>query len=457
MSGAAAPILPPAIFAGRSYAVLGLARTGLAAIHALCGGGAKVLAWDRDSDARAHAQDLSKECRGRLTIAEITADAVRGFSGIVVSPGVPINHHPIADIAREANVPLIGDIELFAEARAALPAHKVAAITGTNGKSTTCALLHHLLAEAGYATRLGGNIGIPVLSTEPLEPNARGAGIYVFELSSYQIDITRSLSCEAAALLNVTPDHLDRYDGSFEAYTESKVRLFGMQQGRSLALVDRASLQLPAVSRALAHRSPIVIEDVSLPGNPDEWLSLQGPHNRGNAAAAVAIARRFGVEEAAIEAGLKSFRGLPHRMERVGEIGGAIFVNDSKATNPASTAPALAAFPPKDGKPRIHWIVGGLPKGEGLAECEEWLDHVACAYTIGEAGPMFSSLLEGRVPVVKSEMMGEAVRAAAEAATPGDVVLLSPACASFDQFRDYEKRGEAFRSLVAMLQPGESA
>ncbi len=454
MSETGAPssaILPPAVFAGRNYAVLGLARTGMAAIRALCDAGARVLAWDRDPDARRLAEQLAGDCRGLLRVGEIDRYSVAGFDGIVVSPGVPLNKHPVTDIARATGVAIIGDIELFAQARPLLPSHKVAGITGTNGKSTTCALLHHLLQSAGYATRLGGNIGIPVLSTSALQPNDKGSAIYVFELSSYQIDITDSLSCEAAAILNVSPDHLDRYDGSFEAYTESKVRLFGMQDAKAMALVDRASLQMPPVARALSHRSPVVIEDVSLPGNPDEWPSLQGPHNRGNAAAAVAIARRFGVEEAEIEAGMKSFHGLPHRMQRVAEIGGVAFVNDSKATNPASTAPALAAYPPQDGRARIHWIVGGLPKGDTLGECEGVLDHVAAAYTIGEAGPMFTGLLEERVPYQWSEMMGEAVRAAAAAAQPGDVVLLSPACASFDQFRDYEKRGEAFVSLVAML------
>ena len=457
MTGGASPpsgILPPGIFAGRNYAVLGLARTGMASIRALCDAGARVLAWDRDPEARRLAEQIAGDCRGLLRVAEIDRFSVAGFDGIVVSPGVPLNRHPITEVARATGVAIVGDIELFAQARSALPPHKVAGITGTNGKSTTCALLHHLLKTAGFSTRLGGNIGIPVLSTDALQPNDKGPAIYVFELSSYQIDITASLSCEAAAILNVSPDHLDRYDGSFEAYTESKVRLFGMQEARAMALVDRGSLSLPSVARALSHRSPVVIEDVTLPGTPADWPSLQGPHNRGNAAAAVAIARRFGVEEAAIVEGLQSFRGLPHRMEQVGEVGGVAFVNDSKATNPASTAPALAAFPPQDGRPRVHWIVGGLPKGDTLAECEAMLGNVAAAYTIGEAGPMFTRLLEGRVPVQRSEMMGEAVRAAAAAARPGDVVLLSPACASFDQFRDYEKRGEAFASLVAMLAEG---
>lgn len=449
MSEHAASILPKAVFAGTRYAVLGLARTGLATICALCRAGAQVVAWDRSADAREAAQAMLSDNTGLCEIAELTAQSVRGCNGIVVSPGVPINAHPIAGVARSANVPLIGDIELFALARPHLPPHRVIGITGTNGKSTTTALIHHLLESAGQIARLGGNIGIPILGTEPLP----AAGTYVLELSSYQIDLTRTLECDVAILLNISPDHLDRYDDGFVGYAASKARLFEMQHGKGLAIVDRHSLMdIRPVARALEHRAPVVIEDVALPGDQSDWPALQGPHNLGNAAAAVATARRLGLDDNVIAAGLKSFPGLPHRMERVATIGGVLFINDSKATNPASTAPALAAFAPDDAGPRIHWIVGGLPKGDTLGEIEPHLGHVATAYTIGEAGAMFADLLEGRVPrVVRSELMAEAVRAAAAAARPGDVVLLSPACASFDQFRDYEKRGEAFVSMVHSL------
>ncbi|MDR7101746.1 UDP-N-acetylmuramoylalanine--D-glutamate ligase [Croceicoccus sp. BE223] len=455
MSEGAASILPETVFAGRRYAVLGLARTGIATICALAKAGASVVAWDRNEDARTAALAAmgAGEAGGRCVIAELTVESVRGCDGIVVSPGVPINRHPIADIARAAGVPLIGDIELFAQARPALPPHRVIGITGTNGKSTTTALIHHLLESAGHDARLGGNIGVPVLSTEPLA----AGGIYVLELSSYQIDLTRSLACEIAILLNLSPDHLDRYDEGFAGYAVSKARLFQMQRGHGLAIVDRATLTgIGSVARALDGRAPVVIEDVAVPGAQADWPALQGPHNLGNAAAAVAAVRRIGLTDAEIEAGLKSFPGLPHRMERVATLRGVLFVNDSKATNPASTAPALAAFAPEDHGPRIHWIVGGLPKGDTLGEMEAHLGNVAAAYTIGESGVMFAQLLEGRVPrVTRSELMAEAVRAAAAAARPGDVVLLSPACASFDQFRDYEKRGEAFASMVHSL--GEAA
>jgi UDP-N-acetylmuramoylalanine--D-glutamate ligase len=198
------------------------------------------------------------------------------------------------------------------------------------------------------------------------------------------------------------------------------------------------------------------IDAVDLPGNQADWPSLHGPHNRANAAAAVATVRHLGVGETAIVAGLKSFRGLPHRMERVAEAGGVLFINDSKATNPASTAPALAAFPPVP-YPRIHWILGGLPKGDDLEECAPFFRNVAAAYTIGDAGRRFAEILEPHMPVQRSEMLVEAIRQAIAGARSGDVVLLSPACASFDQFRDYEARGLAFRQIVEALTAADNA
>jgi UDP-N-acetylmuramoylalanine--D-glutamate ligase len=443
-------------FAGKRYAVLGLARTGLAAVRALLASGAEVTAWDSREEPR---QQIMAEFGGRVTLADpVTAD-LTGFSGLVVSPGVPLNRHPISEAAARHEVPLIGDIELFAQARADLPAHKVVGITGTNGKSTTTALVHHLLQTAGVPSLMGGNIGLPILGQEPLQPNDKGAGVYVLELSSYQIDLTQRLDCEVAVLLNVSPDHLDRY-GSFEAYVASKARLFGMQAMGRLALVDYRAEMDEDILRFAPDGQPFqFIDGVDLPGDQADWPSLQGPHNRSNAAAAVATVRHLGVDEATIEKGLKTFKGLPHRMERVAEANGVVFINDSKATNPASTAPALAAFPPKPGQEgngrRIHWIVGGLPKGDDLDDCAPFFGNVAAAYTIGDAGPRFADLLEPSMPVHRSEMMCEAIRQAIEEAKPGDVVLLSPACASFDQFRDFEARGDAFRQLVDALLKGE--
>lgn len=436
------------VFAGKRYAILGLARSGLAVVRTLLASGAEVMAWDSREEPR---QALAAEFGERVTLADPVAADLTGFAGVIVSPGVPLNRHPIGDTAARHSVPVIGDIELFSLTRQSLPEHRVVGITGTNGKSTTTALVHHLLETAGRPSLMGGNIGLPILGEEPLP----AGGTYVLELSSYQIDLTQRLDCDVAVLLNVTPDHLDRYDG-FEGYVASKARLFGMQGIGRLAIVDYRSEVEDDILRFAPDGQPFqFIEGIGLPGDQADWPSLQGPHNRANAAAAVGVVRHLGLDDAIVEQGLKTFKGLPHRMERVAEANGVLFVNDSKATNPASAAPALAAFPPAPA-PRIHWILGGLPKGDDLAECAAWFGNVKAAYTIGDAGPRFADVLEPHVPVRRSEMMCEAIRQAIEDAQPGDVVLLSPACASFDQFRDYEARGDAFRQLVDALLQGES-
>ena len=418
-------------FAGKSYAVLGLARSGLATVEALAASGAEVMAWDSREEAR-------RAAGGKARIADPLTTSIYGFAGMAVSPGVPLNRHPIGARARDAKVPVIGDIELFAQARATLPPHRVVGITGTNGKSTTTALVHHILKTAGLPTTMAGNIGLPILSQDPLP----AGGVYVLELSSFQIDLTQSLDCEVAVLLNVSPDHLDRYD-SVEDYAASKARLFTMQSEEHVAVIapedDYTGAIAGQINGKLALVSSADVKDQS------HWPALQGPHNAQNVAAAVAAVRSLGVEDEAIARGLATYPGLPHRMERVAEKNGVLFVNDSKATNPTSTAPALAAYP------AVHWIVGGLPKSDDLDACEPFLDHVKAAYTIGEAGPMFARLLADKLPVSECEMLAAAVGAAAEAARPGEVVLLSPACASFDQFRDYEARGDAFRAAVEAL------
>jgi len=422
-------------FAGRKYAVLGLARSGRATVEALAASGAEIMAWDAREEARVAVADKAR-------IADPLTHALTGFDGVVVSPGVPLNRHPIADRARNAGVPLVGDIELFSQARATLPPHKVVGITGTNGKSTTTALIHHIVRSAGLPSTMAGNIGLPIMGQDPLEPNDRGAGVYVLELSSYQIDLTQSLDCDVSVLLNVSPDHLDRYDG-VEDYAASKARLFAMQSPEHTAVIATDDDYTRAVAATIQGRKVLVsADDVK---DQSRWPSLQGPHNAQNVAAAVAAARALGIADAVISLALASYRGLPHRMERVAEKNGVLFVNDSKATNPNSAAPALAAYP------AVHWILGGLPKSDDLDACEPYLDHVRAAYTIGEAGPLFAELLSGKVPVRQCEMLIEAVGCAAKAANPGEVVLLSPACASFDQFRDYEARGDAFRAAVEAL------
>jgi UDP-N-acetylmuramoylalanine--D-glutamate ligase len=434
-------IISPA-FAGKRYVVLGLARTGMAVVETLLASGAEVTAWD----AREEPRNLFA---GRANLADPLSIDLAGFDGVVVSPGVPLNTHPIAQAAAEVGVPVIGDIELFAMAREALPAHRVVGITGTNGKSTTTALVHHLLQSAALPARMGGNIGLPILGQRPLP----AGGVYVLELSSYQIDLTNSLACEVAALLNVTPDHLDRYE-NFEAYAASKARLFEMQHADQHAVFGKGDAETAAVAEREAARRPegfvYQVDGANLAELQCDWPSLQGPHNLQNAAVAVAIVEALGLVRGQWLPALRSFRGLPHRMERVAEWNGVVFINDSKATNPASAAPALAAFPPNPER-RIHWILGGLPKGDSLDECAPYFDNIAAAYTIGDAGPRFAELLAPYMPVSPSEMMSEAIRRAIEVAKPGDIVMLSPACASFDQFRDYEARGDTFRQIVEAL------
>lgn len=429
-------------FRGKRYAILGLARSGLAAAEALLASGAEVTAWDRQDVARA-------ALAGRAELVDPLDIDLTGYDGVVVSPGVPLNTHPIAGHAAKFGVPMIGDIELFALARASLPEHKVVGITGTNGKSTTTALIAHVLEKAGLPVRMGGNIGVPILGEDPLP----AGGVYVLELSSYQIDLTRSLDCEVAVLLNITPDHLDRYDG-FAAYAASKGRLLRMQSEHHQAVVSM-STEAGADQASDLNQFVAFVDAQGYPEDQSQWPSLQGPHNLENVQCARVACEMLGVVGADIESGMRSFRGLPHRMEFVCEHGGVLFINDSKATNQASAAPALAAYPPLP-NPRIHWIVGGLAKEDGLGECEQYLPNIAAAYTIGDAGPRFAELLEGRVSVHRSELLWEAVKRAVAQAAAGDVVLLSPACASFDQFRDYETRGEHFRQIVMALTADQS-
>ncbi|KTE04593.1 UDP-N-acetylmuramoylalanine--D-glutamate ligase [Sphingopyxis sp. H038] len=426
-------------FAGRRYAVLGLARSGLATVEALVASGAGVTAWDDREEARDDAMALGADIGNPLEIDLI------GFAGVVVSPGVPLNRHPITAHAREAHVPVIGDIELFAEARDELPAHKVVGITGTNGKSTVTALIQHMLESAGVPSLMGGNIGLPILSRDPL---AEG-GVYVLELSSYQIDLSHSLACDIAVLTNLSPDHLDRYDG-FAGYTASKARLFGLQHRDQVAIVAVDDDPSKMIASRINHRlHRVSAKDVD-PVDQARWPALQGPHNAQNAVCAIAVCRVLGMNDEQIERGLATYKSLPHRMELVGEVGGVSWFNDSKATNAASAAPALAAFPPAPDQ-RLHWIAGGKAKGDGLAACRPWFGHVKRAYLIGEAMEPFAAEIGDALPVDLSGDMATAVAHAAAAAKPGDIVLLSPACASFDQFKDYEQRGDAFRAAVQAL------
>ncbi len=430
------------VFADKKYALLGLARSGLSSVRSLAASGAEIVAWDTRPEACDAVSDLAQ-------IADPLTVDLEGFDGIVVSPGVPLNSHPIAEAAEKAGVPIIGDIELFALARETLPAHRVVGITGTNGKSTVTALLHHVLKSAALPVRIGGNFGVPILSQDPLAPG----GVYVLELSSYQIDLTHSLACDVAALINLSPDHLNRYDG-YEGYCNSKARLFAMQTRNQHSIFgngDAETLAIADQARSFREDGFTVVADPTSVSGQEEWPSLQGPHNLQNAAVTIAIAEALGIGEAQWRAAFRSFKGLEHRMEIVAEANGVLFVNDSKATNAASTAPALAAYP------RIHWIVGGKPKGDSLAECEPNFGNVVKAYTIGEAGPAYAEALQDTMPAENCEMLITAVAKAAAEAKPGEVVMLSPACASFDQFKDFEARGDCFKAAVQNLVEGKAA
>ncbi|WP_194744576.1 UDP-N-acetylmuramoyl-L-alanine--D-glutamate ligase [Thermaurantiacus tibetensis] len=439
MSG---PALHAPSLAGRRYAVFGLARSGLAAVGFLRRSGADVAAWDDRAEARAAAE----AAHPGLALADPMAVPLAGLAGLVVSPGVPLNRHPLAARAREAGVPVIGDMELFQAARATFGSHRLVGITGTNGKSTTTALLHHIVAGAGVPAALAGNIGTPILDAAPLP----AGGVWVVEISSFQVDLSRTLACDLAILTNITRDHLDRY-ASFAAYAAAKARLFAMQPDGATAVIATDDPQTRAIADAEAARLRVIrvsAADIA-PAEQAGWPALAGPHNAQNAACAIAAARALGLPADAIARGLATYRGLPHRLETVATVSGVRFVNDSKATNPESAAPALRAFP------GIHWIAGGQAKTDDLDACLPHLGNVRAAYLVGEAAARFAAILAPHVPVVRSGTVEQAVRDAARAARPGETVLLAPACASFDQFRDYAERGEAFRAAVEAL--GETA
>ncbi|APG62973.1 UDP-N-acetylmuramoylalanine--D-glutamate ligase [Sphingorhabdus lutea] len=428
-------------FAGKKYIVLGLARTGYATVKSLIASGAHVTAWDNRSEARKMVEDIA-------TLADPMEMDLAGYDALILSPGIALNTHPIVGRANAANVPILGDIELFAMARHELPPHRVVGITGTNGKSTTTALVHHILKNAAIPTRMGGNIGLPILGQDALP----AGGVYVLELSSYQIDLTQNLACEFALLLNLTPDHLDRYDG-FEGYSRSKRRLFEMQHSNGQAIFcgdDAISLKMAQdnypdetqESKISAQKQIVYAVDIA---HFDHSISINGPHNAQNISGAVAICRGLGLNDKVIEAGLKTYKGLPHRLEYIGEIDGVSYINDSKATNMASAAPALAAFH------NVHWIIGGVAKDYDISAALPFMDHVKAIYTIGESGAEYHKMFSPHAKVEQCEMLIMAVERAASMAEKGDNILLSPACASFDQFRDFEARGECFKMAVRAI------
>ncbi len=466
-------MIPVTTFAGKKVAVFGLGGSGLASASALLAGGADVVAFDDDaaSVAKANAAGIPTTDLRRIDWSKIAA--------LLLAPGVPLTHpapHWSVELAKKNAVAVIGDIELFCRERALIaPDAPLVAITGTNGKSTTTALIAHLAATAGMDAQLGGNIGTAILSLAPPQPSGSlPLRVHVIECSSYQIDLAPSLDPSIAILINLSEDHLDRH-GTMEHYAAVKERLVAgvPQQGTAIIgvdddwcrrIADRLEQSGKRVVRISVHRH--LANGLYLDGQriiragasetfPIAELgsigSLRGLHNAQNAACAAAAALALGIEPVAIQAGLRSFPGLAHRMEEVGRRGAIFFVNDSKATNADSAAQALACFSD------IYWIAGGKPKTGGIESLRSFFPRIRKAYLIGEAADQFAATLASSVPHEIVGTLDNAVAAAARdaevSAAAEPVVLLSPACASFDQYRNFEVRGAAFRDLVRAL-PG---
>jgi UDP-N-acetylmuramoylalanine--D-glutamate ligase len=463
-------MIPSRAFANRTVAIFGLARTGLGAVRALVAGGTRVIAWDDSSNAR----DLGgQEGAELMPWREWPWETI---AALILSPGVPLTHpkpHGVVEHANRAKVRIIGDVELFAHEIRPDPNGSakapVIAITGTNGKSTTTALVGHILNACGFDAQIGGNIGKSVLELSP--PSAKT--IYVLEMSSFQIDLAPGLTPDVGILSNLSPDHIDRH-GTMENYAAIKARLMRQtaKDGQAMIGVDDAwssaiFTQLSAAGGAQAHpvsvgkvlgRGIFVVDGTLYDAMGARAVKvmdmagaarLPGAHNWQNAALAYGAVRPFISNTKAIAAAIASFPGLAHRMEDVGHIGKAAFINDSKATNADATARALAVYPD------IFWIAGGKPKDGGIESLSEFFPRVRKAYLIGEAAPQFARTLDGKAPYDMSGTLDVAVAsAAADAAAssaPSPVVLLSPACASYDQFKDFEQRGDVFRTLVSKL------
>lgn len=456
-------MIPVSTFAGKKVALFGLGGSGLATASALVAGGAEVTAWDDNPDS------VAKAAAAGIMTADLHGIDWPAQSAFVLSPGVPLTHpkpHWTVDLARASGVEIIGDVELFVrERRAHAPNCPFIAITGTNGKSTTTALIAHILRASGRDTQLGGNIGTAVLTLDP--PQA--GRFYVVECSSYQIDLAPTINPTAGILLNLTPDHLDRH-GTMQHYADVKERLVagsqvaivGVDDSHSTLIADRlerAGVKVRRISRRSVLQDGFYAEGAAIMlatrGAVRQLAdlagidTLKGSHNAQNAAAAIAACLSVGVSEEEIRQGLATFPGLKHRMQPVGRIGSVTFVNDSKATNADAAAPALSSYE------KIFWIAGGLPKAGGITSLAPLFQRIKKAYLIGEAAPEFAATLGEVVPYEISGTLNRAVAHAAADAQVGDgggVVMLSPACASFDQFRNFEVRGDSFVSLVAGIE-----
>jgi UDP-N-acetylmuramoylalanine--D-glutamate ligase len=461
-------LIPVTTFAGQNVAVFGLGNSGLLSARALVEGGAKVVCFDDDFNKVADAEAAGLHTDDLHTIDWST------IAALVLTPGVPLTHpgpHWAAALANKANVEIIGDIELFCRERAKSGAMcPLIAITGTNGKSTTTALTTHLINSAGRDAQMGGNIGVPVLALEPFAPGR----VYVLEVSSYQIDLAPSLRATVGILLNVSEDHLDRH-GSMENYAALKTLLAASVEPGGMAVIDVDDRYTRAAADRIERAGKTVVRVSVVAPLRDGYYaegsrivrstggkafavaqlagigSLRGMHNAQNAACAFAACVALKLDLPTIQKGLITFPGLAHRMQQVGRKGHILFVNDSKATNADSAAKALASFPD------IFWIAGGKPKTGGIVNLAEYFPRIRKAYLIGEAAADFAKTLDGQVDFEISKVLSAAVSAAARDAEASGlkepVVLLSPACASFDQYPNFEVRGKAFTDLVRAL-PG---
>jgi UDP-N-acetylmuramoylalanine--D-glutamate ligase len=444
----------------KRIAVMGLGVAGLPTVRALMASGAHVLAWDDGAESR------NKAAAEGVPIVDLLSADWDGIDTLVLSPGIPHTFpkpHPIAERARKADAAIVCDVDLLGRAE---PDAVYVGITGTNGKSTTTALIAHILKSAGKKLEVGGNLGPPVLDFAPLGKD----GIYVLEMSSYQLERTFSIGFDVAVLLNVSPNHIDRH-GDLAGYVAAKARIFAVGRKQQTAVVGVDDEECRRIADSLEKRMRVVRITREAPGpgmvgaegtalvdrsegaarvvlDLKQAQDLPGRHNAQNAAAAYAATRALGVSPEAIAAAMKSYRSLPHRLERVATIDGVTYVNDSKATSPEATVWALTSYD------RVLWIAGGLSKDVGYDALIPYLPRIAHAFLVGKAaGELAAFLTKHKIPHTTSDTIARAVPAAHARAKADKikVVLLSPACASFDQYRSFEKRGDDFRAQVELL------
>ena len=454
-----------AVLKGSSFVVLGLARSGLATVRALRAAGIDCVAWDDNAASR----DAAVQAGAR--VADPATIDWSGITALVISPGIPSTlpvPHPVAVAARAAGKPIICDVELLARAQSEAT---FVAITGTNGKSTTTALIGHILQQAGLRCQVGGNIGRGALDLDPL---GKG-GLYVLELSSYQLELLQTFRADIAVWLNITPDHIDRH-GDIPGYVAAKKNIFQRQRAGDCAVIgieDEPSREIERgiaarpgiacipvaldrpVANGISYRAGVLVDADGYTVDFADVLTLPGDHNGQNAACAWAVCRWLDLPREAIVAGMKTYAGLPHRQERVAAVGNIVYINDSKATNADATARALSSYDD------IYWILGGQAKEGGVAPLASYFDRIRHAFLIGEATELFAGQLEGKLPYSRCGDLQSALDAAhalAQREAQGEgkgpaVVLLSPACASWDQWKSYEHRGDAFRAMARAL-PG---